>query len=248
MSFPTSNINQRRPLAIHARGQRIHEPYVRTNTRLLPRETFAGQPEVLAAYDKMSTLLDAIDKHTSEIRRLRRESDQAADVYRLKVHEAMATGADVNMLSNTSADLAIQAKEHESLLRRASGAADAHGRNLGRLIQAAAPDAFAAVEKRINTADDKVRRALPALEKSIQERDAAWQVRRILSHTHLFGGGVPDYEPEHGVPNELHTAIGIIVDQLDNLERIKADEAQLAAERAKDARTDAHNASESRRG
>src|SRR5688572_19741710 len=156
MSIDTSKINQRRPLAIHARGRAINEPYVRSNTRLLPRETFEGHPDVLAAYDKQAALLEAIAHHTGEIRRLRRASEQAAETYRHEVHEALSTGADPNKLSNTSDDLAVQAKAHEELLRRASGAADAHGRELGRLIQAAAPAAFAGVDKRIDTADAKV--------------------------------------------------------------------------------------------
>jgi hypothetical protein len=240
MSMDTSKVTQRRPLAIHARGHAINAPYVRSNTRLLPRETFVGHPDVLAAYDKQATLLEAIQHHTSEIRRLRRASEQAAETYRLEVHEALATGKDVNKLSNTSADLATQAKAHEELLRRASGAADAHGQRLGECIQAATPAAFAGVDKRIDTADAKVRRALTALEKAMEEWGSAWQTRRILSGIHLFGGGLADHEPENATPKEIRTALALIIDQLANPERIRADEAQLNAERAKNTRADAH--------
>lgn len=248
MSFQTTNLNQRRPLAIHARGQRVNEPYVRSNTRLLPRETFAGHPDVLASYDRMATLLDAIDHHTSEIRRLRRASEQAAETYRLEVREALSTGKDTSKISNESADLAIQAKEHEALLRRAQHAADAHGRQLGSDIQAAAPLAFDGVEKRLDTADAKVRRAVTALEKSMEEWGSAWQERRILSAIHLFGGPLMDHEPEHAMPKEIYTALELIADQLANPDRIRADEAQLGAERAKSARADAQLASGVRHG
>jgi hypothetical protein len=248
MSFSTSNTNQRRPLAIHARGQRVHEPYVRSNTRLLPRETFQEHPDVLAAYDKQRTLIDAIKHHSDEARRLRRASEDAAEADRLALKQALATGQDTSEISNAADDLAAQSAAHESLLRRATGQAEAHGYELGRQIQAATPAVFDGVEKRIDTADAKVRRALAALEKAMEEWGSEWQTRRILSALHLFGGPLMDHEPENATPKETRTALALIADMLLNPERIQADEAQLHSERDKNGRADAHNARELNRG
>ena len=203
---------------------------------------------MLASYDKQATLLDAMQHHSSEIRRLRRASHEAAETYRLEVREALSTGKDTSKIQNLAPDLAVHAKEHESLLRRAQGAAEAHGQQLGKDIQAAAPLAFEGVEKRLASADTKVRRALAALEEAMGEWSSEYQTRLILSAIHLFGGPLRDHEPEHAMPKEINTALALITDQLANVDRMKADEAQLTEERAKNARADAHNAAGFSRG
>lgn len=104
------------------------------------------------------------------------------------------------------------------------------------------------MEKNIDAADAKVRRALTALKKSLEEWGSAWQTRKILSTIHLFGGPLIDHEPENATPKEIHTALALITDQLRNVDRIKDDEAQLLSERAKNDRADTRNASGVSRG
>ena len=180
MTLQTSNVTQRRPLAIHARGQRVNEPYVRPNTRLLPRDVFKGHRDVLNSYDKMAHLLKAAAHHSSEVRRLRRASEEAAEAYRLEVREALSNGKDTSKIKNTSADLAIQAKEHEALQRRAQQAAEAHGRELGEAIQAATPAVFAGVDKSLDAADAKVRRTVTALETFSKAASASASISALV--------------------------------------------------------------------
>ncbi len=244
MTFQTANVTQRRSLRFFSRGQRVSEPYARANSHLLPRETFKGQRDVLAAYDQQARLLKAAAHHTSEIRRLHRESTEAAEAHRHEIGKAQAAGKDTSPIKNKVPGLDAQIVEHQALLDRANGAAVRNGRELGQLIQAAAPRAFTEVDKQLETAAAKVRRTVTDLEDALKEWAAPWQVLRILTTAHLFGGAVSDYDPEGAVPQEATDALARILEVLANPDHLRADQAQLMQEREKNAEAEARNASE----
>lgn len=227
-------------LKFYSRNDRLKRATVPPSTTMLPRETFDGNDELLAAYDTMTTLNAAIRDNAALAESKRREAADAETQHKIDVAAAMAAGKDPAKVNNRGAKLIAEAEAHEEYAAEARLEAARHGHVLGDLMQRHAPHAFAASESRMDAQATAVESAVAGLESAWAEWATAWEVRRRLSGLHILGGVVSGFR-QGVVPAEVQTALNSLRQHLAELDALKADEAEIQRWREQDARAAAIN-------
>lgn len=214
------------------RDQNHRRPTVTPRQPLPPREIFTGQTDLLAKYDRMAALNDAMAEHQTAEMRLQAEATAAEQDYHRNVREAMATGQDPAKVTNKADNLRAQAKGHVDFGTQAKTAATALGFELGELIAAAAPALFEQSETTMTKAATDVIKAVAHLRATWSTWGLAWNVRCILGSAHYAGGQIGGYRPHQPLPPEVDAALKVIEDHLQSLDRLKSDEANVTEFRA----------------
>lgn len=230
----TTGINQAPHMHYMQRGARHRTPYVQPGQPLLPREIFEGRTELLEQYDRMVSLTEAMKHHQAEQARLGAEATAAEQAYHRNVREAMATGQDATKVENQQPRLQAEAKAHGQFHDEAKKGAVACGHALGELIAEAAPTLFADSEATMATSAAEVTKAVAHLRKTWAVWSSAWSVRVVLGSAHLLGGQLGGYRGNAPLPEEVAAALATLEDHLKSLDRLKSDEANIAAFRQAD--------------
>jgi hypothetical protein len=214
----------------YRRADSINPTVVRPQRTLPPRETFAGHPEALAAWDVMTELNERIRHHEREARKSADAAVTAAAAYRAKVRAALEDGGDVSKIKDDTARHEAASAAHLGFAREATAQATRHGMTvLGPIVAQVAPETFPAAEARMDLAAEKVRAALDTLTETWGEWATAWGVRQHLSWAHYRGGPLVPFDNKPAVPREITAALAAIDTALASLDRLKADEQELTA-------------------
>lgn len=222
----------RTPMTFLKRDARVTPPTVSPQTNLIPRTVIEASPEIAEAYDRFTNAKAARHSAYAEGRKLRDKAELGRKDYQAKVREAVSTGGDTSKLNDPHDTLITKAEAVEAVARNAEGQLLALGRDLGAAIQTHAPELFAASEAAIEAAASRIRADLETLTRSWAEYAEAWQVRRILSDAHYFGGGLNNYDPNPALPAQVGPALDNLTARLNDLAALRADEAELTTWRA----------------
>lgn len=215
------------------RNSRFTAPEVRKNATLPPRDTFKGQKAVLEAYDNYTATLDARAHHHREARKLREEATTSRTAYNRAIREALTTGAQTDGITDPHDELIAKAEGHEHLAGQADVQLITLGIALGQAIHDAAPKLFPGAENVMEHAASRVRADVAALRESWSTWAAAWQIRMMLSESHLIGGSLRNYDPRSPLPSDVVAALDTLEARLNDLDTLKRDEAELIQWRGK---------------
>lgn len=208
------------------------------NAALPPRDTFAGQPQVLAAYDTFLRLREARARHLQAEQEKRDAANHAAEDYQAKVQEALRQGADPGKVKNLEPQLRAEAEAHARFAAESEAEQRDAGRQLGELVQAHGAGCFDALEAKMQQASDDITAAVAALRIAWQTWGEAWGVRQHISRiVHQGGGGQHFVGPT--IPAGVATALGTVTETLDELKQLKADEQELTRWRRQEAEAQA---------
>lgn len=225
-----THIQQRRPLVHFQRSAKDSPLAIRPNGQLPPRDLFTAHPDVLEAYDLFVTLREGVTTHHRDARSKRAEAEKARADYRSAVAEALEAGTDPSKLKSKADQLEAEAAAHDGFARTAAGKVERQGAVLGAAIKAVAADCFEVAERDMAEADEQVATALAALTAALEHRATAWAARKWLSNAHLLGGANNWNGANLTAP--ILDALAAIGSTADDLEVLKADEADLTTWRA----------------
>lgn len=232
-------MKQAKPMKYYSRTDRQSDYVdVKPGVALMPREIFAGHDELLAAYDEMVTLNEAVRTHQRESGKKRAEADQASLKYKADVKAALSAGKDPSKIKNTEPQLRAEAEAHARFAAESEAEQRDAGRQLGELVQAHGAGCFDALEAKMQQASDDITAAVAALRIAWQTWGEAWGVRQHISRiVHQGGGGQHFVGPT--IPAGVATALGTVTETLDELKQLKADEQELTRWRRQEAEAQA---------
>lgn len=211
------------------------------NATLPPRDTFAGNGEILAAYDTLVRLQEAERENGRASRDKKAQAVAAAADYQMAVAEALRQGKDPAKVKNTVAQLEAESEAHAQFASDARAQASAAGVELGRLVQAQAIEHFEGAERQMQEAADTIADHVAALREAWDIWGTAWGLRSHLSQV-VHRGGVNQQYRAVVIPQHVADALAVVADTLDDLDNLKAEELQLAEWRATQAAALATNA------
>ncbi|GEM_PF-6587338 len=229
----TTDIQHRRKLSFLSRSKRPTEPTVSMVTSLLPREAFESAPEAVQAYDEFVRSRDAAHEHERTAGRERNAATTAKGAYREKVAAAIAAGEDPGKIRDKTSEHEAAAAAHAELAQTARHKATHAAREFAFAAAEAAGDLLEPSEARLTDAATTMREALDHLSNAWRDYALAWQERRILGDLALYGGRLANYDPNQPLPTDIRQALGELGDRLNDLDRLREDEATIRAERAK---------------
>ncbi|UTT52318.1 hypothetical protein [Microbacterium maritypicum] len=194
---------------------------------LIPRELLENTPELADAYDQFVNTRTARNTAYREARQHRDAADTSRRKYQAAVSEAVRNGGDTSKLTDKHDDLIAKAEAAEAVGRNADGQLLRVGNELGEAFAAHAHNLFPAIEADITNAASHVATALDALTQAWNEYAKAWHLRRITGNAHIYGGPITNYDPNIGLPNDVAPALKVMSDRLNDLDTLKADEAEI---------------------
>jgi hypothetical protein len=183
----------------------------------------------------MVTLNESIREHQRAARDKSAKATQATAGYRASVREALLKGEDVTEIKDHTARYEAEAKAHESFAKDAIGQATRHGITLGGIFAKVAADTFAPAEKVMADRAEHVRATLASLSDAWGDWSKAWGVRRYQSYAAHRGGQLSPYHEAAPLPPAVAAAVQAISDALEDIDRLKADEAELTRWRKQNA-------------
>jgi hypothetical protein len=234
-------ITQARRMHYLSRGHTFRTPHLSRNTPLPPRDLFTDEPDVLELYDRFTNLGAAVKKHETDARTKRAAAATAQAAYKAAVSEAMATGKDTAKVTNDAPRLTAEAEHHDALAREAITEQDRISHPLAAVIAEAAPRLLQPSEDAMREAARTVEAAISGLHQAWSDWASAWHLRRLLGSAALSGGGIHPYRSNAPMPTDVAAALATLTDQLDNLDRLKSDEANVKAWREQEAAAHAAN-------
>jgi hypothetical protein len=223
------------PLTFLSRATRRTEPSVSPAVNLLPRDTFADDPETLELYDQFTNLRQAIADNDRIAGRSKIAAEEARVAFSRGIREAIEAGKDPSEVKNDSDRLEAIAQAHSAISDQARSGLMRLSKPLAERIAAVAPEVIPASEKRLETAANSMRRALGVLSNAWGDYSAAWSERRILGNSMLNGGALGNYDGTGSFPENVRDALQVLSDHLADLDRLKSDETEIVAWRAKNA-------------
>lgn len=223
--------DSRTKLHFYTRTNRILEPSLSPRAHLLPRRVFESDADLLALYERFVTLKENQTKHQTLAGKARLAAESARTVHAAKRRELLATGGDLSKLSDTSAKHLEEAETHTAHAKAAEGALLGVARELAYKLAEVAPHLLDPSEERIKTAAAVMDDAIDALEGAWIDYERAWRERRILGQAALFAGPIVNYDDSATLPPAVAEAVSTLRSHLTNLDRLKADEAAIRAER-----------------
>jgi hypothetical protein len=229
------------------RSSTLNTPHVLPGTVLPPRDTFAGHPEILTAYDRFEALSAAMKTNKAKAAKARADAAAAKQQHARDLRDAIAAGTDTSKVRNRADELNATADTLDDLAAEAKRGAIETGHDLAGLIHDAAPELFGACEDTMTSTAEDVRAAVTHLRTVWADWSAAWHVRFILSRSAFAGGTLTTYQSSAPLPPEVSAALDVLEDHLASLDRLKADEAIVTAWRKEQDAAQARNLAEANR-
>lgn len=219
-------------LTHYSRNNPLFSVVVQSLVPLLPRETFADHPDVLDAYDTMTTLNAAVHDHRGKAAALHQEAQVADQKYGAAVTAAVVAGKGGDSVKNPAPAMRAEALAHEKLAEKTLTDATQHGYVLGELMAGAARECFGASEETLTASAGDVRASIAMLGATWKRWAEAWALRQTLSAIAYRGGAVFGFEPTDRIPAEVAAALATLERHLTALDTLKHDEAAVDAWRA----------------
>lgn len=192
----------------------------------------AGAPD-----DLVTDLATWHDLKTREAEQQREASkaNAAADAatldYRIKVRQALESGADPATVKDRTAEHKARAAAHVQFALDAKSARERLGRDLGPRLEQTAPSLFGTVEDRLAETAEVLTGAVAGLRAAWTEHAGVFELRSWLSHVALDGGSIPAWHGDKRLPAGVEDALTQLEHALTELDRLKADEQQVLAYR-----------------
>jgi hypothetical protein len=228
----TTGIQQRTPMNGHyqRKHKSPHPTVVGPRTTLPTAEILTGAPAELLADLETWHELAAAERQQA---RLAAEANAAAEAatadYRAKVRNAMSKGADPTKIKDRTEEHKARAVAHIGFHNDARNEREKLGHRLGLMLEDAAPDLYPIVEDRIDQSAATVRGSLASVREAWASYSEAFELRRWLSHIELDGNTVGAYHGASSLPRDVVTALATLEHAIAELDRLKADEAEVRA-------------------
>ena len=225
------------------RKHSVGSAYVRPGTPLPSRDLFAKSgPAVLTAYDEYVALTEQVREHSHQAISLRDEARAAAIAYKAKVAEAMSKGRDPGKVPNKEPELAARAAAHDGWAAEAKRAQTAAGHPLGRAIATAAPELYPSLDDEADKAAEVLRAVVDDLRRSYAKWAEMYQLRRVLTTSHLYGGALAPVGTRTSLPSPIADALDALTHELEALDRLRNDVNEVNAWRSEQERAEQKNA------
>ncbi len=201
-----------------------------------------ASPELVAQVQRWHDLVTAERDHARKAAAANVAVTEAAQSYRREVRETIADGGDPAKVKDQTARHHATAAAHVQFSVVAQAERERLGAALGLLVEDAAPALFPAAETAIDYTATHVRAALVGVRETWRKHSDAFQLRAWLSHVHLDGGDVPSFHGASGLPAAAEAALAALDHAIEELDRLKADEAEVTRWRRQEQAAKDHGA------